>query len=934
MAGPDSTGGADYMNKPDYPPPKFANPFSILITLLLIIFALETVVMFLLPLVLSNTQGYLQNLADSFFLAVLSAPFIWFLIARPLRMAAMNEFTRTKATLANIVNAVINFDGEGTVQSLNSAAENMFGYASREIIGQNITRIIPGMEAVSASSTRVVGTKIPGNDFRLGPETVGCHKDGPCFPVEISISKLHLEGRRTFIAIIHDTTERKRMEALITEQKEFVENLVQNCAVPIFVIDPQHQVLVWNRACEELTGIKAEAMLGRDEAWKAFYDQKRPVLADMVIYGEMEQISQHYSIFGRSRFIPEGLEAEGWYKNLNGRDRYIFFNAAPIRNLKGEMLAVIETLEDLTERKQYEAQLEYQANHDMLTNLPNRNLLTDRIHQALLNSRRSHKLVAVFTVDLDNFKLINDSLGQEAGDSLLKIVAERLNSCVRSGDTAARKGGDEFAVIISNLATADDAAQIATKIREAISQPLRINENELTITCSIGISIFPKDGEDVQTLLKNANVAMYRAKEQGCNTFRFYTGEMNARSLARMTMEKHLRRALENNELVLHYQPKVNLLTGHITSMEALVRWQSPELGMVSPCNFIPLAEETGLIDPIGEWVIRTACAQNKAWQDANLPQLPVAVNLSARQFRLTNIAGSISQVLQETGLDPCYLELEITESLVMQNVERVSAILKELKGMGILLSMDDFGTGYSSLSYLKRFPFDKLKIDQSFVRDITSDPDSATIANTVIAMAHCLHLKVIAEGVETEGQLNYLRSHGCDEMQGYFFSRPVPAAEFEVLLREGRCLQPAAEKEHLPKKTILVVDDEEVVVAALQEMLLLENYHVLTANSAAEGFELLASNRVSVVISDLRMPVISGTEFLCRVKELYPDTVRIIISGHADLDSVTDAINHGFVYKFINKPWEGNIIQEKIAEAFKHHAEQIGKGYNDQRLP
>jgi len=790
------------MRKADCTPTKVASQVKFLVILLLIIFVLEFLVMSLLPLVLPDIQGYLQTLADSFFLALFSAPLIWLLIARQLRM-----------------------------------------------------------------------------------------------------------------------------EAFITEQKEFVENLVQNCAVPIFVIDPQHRVLVWNRACEELTGMKAETMLGRDEAWRAFYEQKRPVLADLVIYGGTEQVSSHYGKFGGSRFIPEGLEAEGWYKDLHGRDRYIFFNAAPIRNSSGEMLAVIETLEDLTERKQYEAQLEYQANHDRLTSLPNRNLLNDRVHQALLMSQRGRKQVAVLTVDLDNFKLVNDSLGQEAGDMLLKTVAERLNSCVRLGDTAARKGGDEFAVIVSNLATADDAAQIANKIRESIALPIRINEHELSITCSIGISIFPRDGEDVQTLLRNADGAMYRAKEQGCNTFQFYTGEMNARSLARMTMEKHLRRAMENNELSLHYQPQVSLLTGHVSGMEALLRWQSPELGPVSPASFIPLAEETGLIEQIGEWVVRTACAQNRAWQDAGLPQLSVAVNISARQFRLSNIVGSIGRALRETGLEPRFLELEITESMVMQDVERVSAILNELKGLGVLLAMDDFGTGYSSLSYLKRFPFDVLKIDRSFVRDITSDPDSAAIAKTVIAMAHSLHLTVVAEGVETEGQLHYLRSHGCDEMQGYFFSRPLPAAEFAALLREGRRLQPAASLEQLPKKSILVVDDEEQVVGLLRELLLLEDYHVLTACNAAEGFELLASNRVSVVMADLRMPVMSGTEFLGRVKELYPDTVRIIISGHADLDSVTDAINNGFVYKFINKPWKQTVIQENIAEAFRYHAELVGRG-------
>lgn len=911
---------------------KFPKPLHLFALLLLIISLSEVLIMFFLPFVLPpGTPEYLQNSFDALLLTVLSGPFIWWLIARPLRNAAMSEFSRTKAALGHIVDAVINFDGQGNVESLNPAAERMFGYLPDEIIGQPVGRIIPEMGGERSGAPFDVTSAETGTGGRLNFETVGCHKDQTCFPLELSISKLDLEGRLTFIAIIQNIAERKRVAAVMAEQKEFVESLVQNSAVPIFVVSPEHQVLIWNRACEELTGIRAEAMLGRDEPWKAFYDHRRPVLADIIIDDAMAQASHYFKIFEKSSFIPEGVQAEGWYRNLNGMDRYILFNAAPIRSGKGELLAVIETLEDITERKRYEEQLEYQANHDGLTSLPNRNLLTDRIRQALLMSRRSHSEVAVFFVDLDNFKFINDSLGHDVGDRLLKIVAERLAGCVRSGDTVARQGGDEFVIIVSDQSVSDHATLIAGKMLALIAQPFRIDEHELVITCSIGISISPRDGEDVQALIKNADVAMFRAKEQGRNTFQFFTGEMNARSLARMTMEKYLRRALEHDELLVYYQPKVSLGTGRITSMEALVRWQHPEMGMVSPVNFIPLAEETGLIEPIGEWVLRTACAQNKAWQDAGLAPLTVAVNLSARQFRQQNIAGLVGRLLLETGLAPRYLELEITESMVMQDVERVAAILKELKGMGTSLAMDDFGTGYSSLGYLKRFPFDKLKIDQSFVRDITSDPDNAAIATTVIAMAHSLHLKVIAEGVETEGQLNYLRSHGCDEMQGYYFSRPVPALAFEQLLREDCHLLLAPDNGPSPEKTILVVDDEKKVAMALQRMFVLEGYRVLIAGCAAEGFELLANNRVSVIISDQRMPVMTGTEFLSRVKELYPDTIRIILTAHADLNSITDAINRGAVYKFLNKPWSDDVIRETIGEAFKYHASLTWRGPNAQ---
>lgn len=570
--------------------------------------------------------------------------------------------------------------------------------------------------------------------------------------------------------------------------------------------------------------------------------------------------------------------------------------------------------------KQYEEQLEYQANHDALTALPNRSLISDRIRKALLTCREEQQQVAVLVLGLDNFKLINETLGHEGGDLLLRVVAERLKGCMRVGDTVARQGGDEFLVAISDPAPFDAASVIAGKILAVIAQPFSVDGRELIVTASIGIATSPKDGEDVQTLLKNAEAAMHRAKDEEQNSVRFYTGAMNARSAARMTLGNHLRRALERDELTLYYQPKVNLLSGQMTGMEALARWQSPELGLVMPDSFIPLAEETGLIVPIGAWGLKKACLQNKAWQDAGLPMLSMAVNLSPCQFRQQNITTLIEDSLRETGLEPRYLELEVTEGTVMRDVDRAKTVLDELKRMGVSLAMDDFGTGYSSLGYLNQFPFDTLKIDKSFVHDITYEPNHAAIAKAVIAMAHSLHLKVVAEGVETLGQLNYLRSNGCDEMQGYYFSRAVPAADFERLLRE----QSRLPDEALPRKdqgeTVLVVDDEENILNALQRLLLLQGYSVLTAKGAVEGFERLSTNRVSVIVSDFRMPGMNGAEFLGRAKELYPDTVRIMLSAHADLGSVTDAINVGAIYKFLNKPWSDEEVRKTIGEAFREH--------------
>jgi len=714
---------------------------------------------------------------------------------------------------------------------------------------------------------------------------------------------------------------------MVDEQREFLERLLQQSAVPTIVLNPNHEVVIWNRACEKMTGVAAAKMLGGTEAWKAFYERKGPMLADLVISAALKEDQEPTPLaVARSSFIPEGLQAEGWYRGLNCQDRYLIFNAAPIRDGEGELLAAMETFEDITERKRNKEKLEYQANYDALTGLPNRNLLADRMRQAMLLSLRDRQEVAVLVLDLDNFKLINDTMGQQFGDSLLKLVAGRLTDCVRSCDTVAHQGGDEFTIVLRAEDLSVKAGGIAGKILETISRPFPLEGRELVITGSIGISVFPKDGDEVQLLLRNAETAMYRAKEQGRNRSRFYTGEMNARSEARLALEHELRRALERREFQVFYQPKLSLRSGRVTGMEALVRWRKPDGTLVGPDSFIPLAEETGLIVPLGTWVLQTACLQNKAWQDAGLPELPVAVNLSPSQFCQEDIAQQVKEALTGAGLAAHFLELEITESMIMQDVDRVAAILGDLKGIGVSLAMDDFGTGYSSLSYLKRFPFDTLKIDKSFVHDITCDPDNASIARAILAMAHSLRMKVIAEGVETLAQLEYLRGHGCDEMQGYYFSRPVPAAELPGLMLKRLQLQMPEEAAATRGNTILVVDDDAGITSSLQRVLFLEGYRVLTAGSAAEGFELLSLNRVEVVVSDFRMPAMNGAEFLGRVKELHPQTVRLVLTGHADLAAVTDSINMGAVYKILHKPLGDAEFKDQIGQAFRHHETLYGK--------
>ncbi|MFI4939367.1 MAG: EAL domain-containing protein [Burkholderiales bacterium] len=471
------------------------------------------------------------------------------------------------------------------------------------------------------------------------------------------------------------------------------------------------------------------------------------------------------------------------YIHKNGHLVWVKVTVAPMQ-IGNRPTGFISATEDISQRKQIEDELRHLANHDPLTGLPNRLLLMDRLSQAIAFAHRASKHVAVLFIDIDRFKNINDSLGHDAGNDVIIEVGRRLSQNIREGDTVARLGGDEFVVVLSDVTQEDKAAMITQKILDALSVPMDMQGNELSPAASIGIGLFPKDGVDGPTLLKNADAAMYQAKGAGRGNFQFYAHEMNARTLDRLKLEAGLRHALERNEFVLHYQPQMNISTGEIVGVEALLRWQPPGKPMIAPNNFIPIAEETGLIVPIGEWVLRTACAQHVAWRDAGFHAGRIAVNLSARQFKQQELDKTISRILQETGCSAACLELEITESAIMENPETATETLQKLSNMGVQLSIDDFGTGYSSLSYLKRFPIHSLKIDQSFVRDITTDADDAAIAKAVIALAHSMKLTVIAEGVETVEQLNFLREQQCDHMQGYYFSRPLAPAQFLEFLR------------------------------------------------------------------------------------------------------------------------------------------------------
>jgi diguanylate cyclase (GGDEF)-like protein/PAS domain S-box-containing protein len=474
---------------------------------------------------------------------------------------------------------------------------------------------------------------------------------------------------------------------------------------------------------------------------------------------------------------------------LIGRDESeipIEDSVALIHDREGQVTGAVIVFRDVSAARAMALQMTHLAQHDFLTGLPNRMLLNDRVSQAIALAPRHQKKVAVLFLDLDGFKYINDSLGHPTGDKLLQSIAKRLVNCVRRSDTVSRQGGDEFVVLLSEVERPEDPAIAARRLLQAVAEPHSIDQHDLHVTTSIGLSVYPNDGLDAETLIKNADTAMYQAKENGRQGYQFFKPAMNIRAVERQSIEESLRRALERQEFALHYQPKINLSTGEIAGAEALLRWTHPVRGPVSPAQFIPVAEDCGLIQPIGNWVLREACQQARVWLEAGLPLETMAVNISAVQLRDENFLDRIFAILRDTALDPKFLELELTESVLMKHAESTESILKTLRSRGVQIAVDDFGTGYSSLSYLRKFPIDALKIDQSFVRQITTAPDETTIVTAMISMGRSLKLRVVAEGVETQAEMAFLQAHQCDQAQGYYFSRPVPAQQFARLLRTG----------------------------------------------------------------------------------------------------------------------------------------------------
>ena len=680
---------------------------------------------------------------------------------------------RYREMLEAAPNAIVVVNQHGKIVLLNVQAEKQFGYSRDELIGKMVTDIIPEgfAERLIAEGTPTVAEALP-QQLGTGSELTGQRKDGSRFPIELAVIFLNSDQGILVMAAVHDLSVRKIDEL---EEKEYAQITLNSIGDPVICADMAGNVTFLNVIAEKMTG------------WSRLEAAGRPIIEVLRI---VDASSRKTIEIPMERSVQQNqttyLQSNAILIRRDGIEIPIEDSVAPIHDREGKITGVVIVCRDVSAARAMAVQVAHAAEHDFLTGLPNRMVFNDRLSQAIASARRHRKHVAVLYLDLDGFKHINDSLGHPIGDKLLQSISKRLIGCVRESDTVSRQGGDEFVVLLSEVQHAEDASIIAKKILQEVAEPHPIDQRDLHITASIGVSVFPDDGQNAETLVKNADTAMYQAKENGPQSYRFFTRAMNVRAVERQSIEESLQRALERKEFVLHYQPIINLKTGAITRAEALLRWTHPTRGPISPAQFIPIAEDCGLILPIGAWALREACKQARSWMDKGLPMKTMAANVSTMEFLNENFVDTLFAILDETGLDPKCLELELTEKSLINRGNATASTLHTLRKRGVRVAIDDFGTGYSSLSYLQKFPLDAIKIDPAVVRRISTAGADRKIVTAGIGMGKNLRMRVVAEGVETLEELAFLNAHQCDEAQGYFFSRPVPPEQFAGLLKTG----------------------------------------------------------------------------------------------------------------------------------------------------
>jgi diguanylate cyclase (GGDEF)-like protein/PAS domain S-box-containing protein len=777
--------------------------------------------------------------------------------------------------LSDSRDAIVVLDRGRQIQYANLAAETMFGLEN--------------------SQWGILDVPLNGEDHFEWSWSV---RDRKC-QFEVSRSYTRWGGQEMTLLAMRDITARKRAE----ERLHILERSLESTSNGVVIADARLDdlpIIYSNQAFTKITGYSAEEVLGKN---CRFLQQE-----------DRNQAAVHTVREALNNFQQVNVVVRNYRKDGTPFWNELFI--APVEDDAGDVTHFIGVQNDISAQKQIESTLAYNASHDVLTALPNRALVSDRIVQAASMAKRYKRTMAVLYLDLDEFKLINDALGHLLGDRILIEASRRLQGLIRPGDTLARMSADEFVILLPDLAEPDDVIPIVDAMLHKISEPFDVGQAErIHITASIGIALSDGELDDPISLLRRSDLAMYQAKQAGRNRYRWYDDRMSEEVSQSVRLRSELQIALKEDQFLLFYQPQFNLLSGQVVGFEALIRWQHPTMGFVSPGRFIPIAENNGQIGAITDWVVAQACIDRARLNNSGFHQ-PIAINLSPVLFKDAGLVDRLVRQINGAGLSCSDFELEIVESVMVGTSLDALQVLNELRAAGFLLSIDDFGTGFSSLNYLKHLPIQKLKIDQSFIREIIHDQSDASIVRAIISIARNLGIKVIAEGVETQEQASFLRREHCDDYQGFLRSPAVAISEVLEFMRKPGVL-PDSQDVNEDEPTLLIVDDEPYVLTSLNRTLRNQGYRILTAGSAEEAFRLLAGTRVQVILSDQRMPVMSGTEFLKQVRTLYPETIRMVISGYTDLKTVTNAINEGAIYKFLTKPWDDEQLRDLIGQAF-----------------